>query len=67
MATGRELALERALIDLADLHHRMLSPSKLHDPRHQEFWECDCLTCKKVMELVGDTPIFKAWKEGENR
>jgi hypothetical protein len=60
--TERELALEGALIDLIDLHHRTVAASKKHDPKAREFWDCDCGTCASTMRVIGDSPLFKTWQ-----
>lgn len=40
-------ALGAALRHVADIHHRTLTPSRLHDPERQiDFEACECLTCK---------------------
>ena len=44
--------LVEALAKLADKHHRTLTGSKLHDPETKDFWDCECLTCKKAVEII---------------
>lgn len=44
--------LREALTKLVDLHHRMLSNSKKHDPESREWFECDCLTCAAVQHAL---------------
>lgn len=43
---------EELLLKLVDQHHRMLTPSRLHDPKNQHWPECQCLTCSAVAELL---------------
>ncbi len=39
---------------LADLHHRTLTGSRLHDPeRIERFRDCPCLSCQRVAGLLG--------------
>ena len=49
----RELALVAALAHMADIHHRTLTGSRLHDPeRIVDFTDCGCLTCRFVADTL---------------
>lgn len=46
-AALRIAELESALAKLADLHHRTLTGSKLHDPERVLDWrDCACRSCR---------------------
>lgn len=41
-----------ALRHLADVHHRTLTGSILHDPHNQDWTECECKTCQLAQSIV---------------
>jgi len=42
----------KAIRKLADVHHRTLANSKLHDPKNRDWTECDCNTCKLAQSVI---------------
>lgn len=44
--------LEAALAWLADIHHRTMTGSKLHDPEHKSFRDCPCGTCRAARSAL---------------
>jgi hypothetical protein len=50
-AVNHEAAVE-ALRMLAAIHHGTLAPSRLHDPRNQEWTDCECKSCR-LAQLFG--------------
>jgi hypothetical protein len=65
------LELAKALAKLADTHHRTLEASRLHNPQeNMNFWECPCLTCKHVTEILRengyDPESFIEYTKDEN-
>ena len=48
----RVTVLERALEELADLHHRTLSGSRRHDPENRDWRDCPCLSCRGAREAL---------------
>jgi hypothetical protein len=42
-----------ALRKLADLHHRTLVNSKLHDPENRDWTECECKSCRLAQPFGG--------------
>lgn len=52
---ARVAKLEAALEELATWHHRILRPSKLHNPAEQpEFRSCTARTCEKAAAALTD-------------
>lgn len=45
---------ETALAALADLHHRTITNSRLHDPERQEWRDCPCRSCEAAMSVLRD-------------
>lgn len=46
-------AAVKALRRLAEIHHRTVTPSKLHDPRSRDWTECECNSCR-LAQPFGD-------------
>lgn len=48
--------LREALTELAFEHHRIVTPSKLHDHvKVKDFRNCICLTCQKAAKALNET------------
>src|SRR5262245_3511152 len=52
VSTTRIKELEDCLRHIIDVHHRTLVGSSWHKPDKREWTDCDCMTCKRVKELL---------------
>lgn len=50
--TKRNQVLTQTLLKLVKIHHGTVTGSKLHDPSHQDWENCKCLTCKAVAKVL---------------
>lgn len=51
----RELALVAALAELADIHHRTINGSRLHNPEVvKDFTQCSCFSCRYARDTLTD-------------
>jgi hypothetical protein len=55
-AEQQQAKLREQLANLADLHHRTIAGSRLHDPEHIEDWQqCPARSCRAVAAALAAT------------